>query len=124
MAGAQWTAEEVAALARGEQPTGRSARACSEKRRRLHLAARAAAEWRYSKYELATKLGVTSYKIVYWRGKGWLRGERDNGGGEWRYSRDAVRRFLVRHRSQVDTGRIDQGWLLDVLAGSERQEAG
>lgn len=128
MAGAKWTTAEAAALARGEQPSGRTARACSEKRRRLHLAARRAAarQTSYSKYDLSERLGVSHNKIVYWRGKGWLRGERENGhsGGEWRYSRDAVRRFLVRHRAKLDTARIDADWLLDVLAGSERQEAG
>lgn len=126
MGGQKWADDEIDRLRRGETPDGRSARACREKRKRLGLIRRRyASQPRYTKHELAQRLGVNHNKIVYWRGKGWLlgiRGEQE----EWHYTRPAVRRFLARHAEVLDPAKVDMAWIVDVLTSGpgERDRAG
>ena len=116
MGGNKWTGDEIDRLRRGGPVEGRTERACREKRKRLGLVqSRYANQPSYTKHELAERLGVTPYKPVYWRGKGWLHGSRDSASGQWTYARAAVRRFLLRHAEVIDSAKVDMAWLVDVL---------
>lgn len=69
--------------------------------------------------QLASAMRVDSKQVCQWIERGWLRATRDGSGASaWRIRRRDVRRFLIEHIGRWDHQRIEQYWLVEMLAGS------
>jgi hypothetical protein len=131
----RWTAEEIAVVEQyawmGEKRiqmklqaicgTRRTPMAIHLKRQRLGL--RSGDTGGYSAYRLAGLMGIDPKKVSHqWIKFGWLKAERRGqdrtaaqGGDAWYIRHESVYRFVLEHPEEIDLGRVDRLWFLDLV---------
>jgi len=80
----------------------------------------------YSANSLGDALGVNVHKILVWIRRGSLKAERRGtdrrecqGGDTWWITDRAVRRFVLHMPEEIDLGRVEKIWFLDVITGGK-----
>ncbi len=105
----------------------RTATAISVKTKRVGLLTRQSRidAGQYSGRELSRCMGVEGHTIKRWIEKGWLKAERQGterterqNGDHWLIREKHIRQFLINHTAEINFGKIDKFWLIDILVGS------
>jgi len=77
----------------------------------------------YTARSLAQAFGVDDHKVVRWVEMGLLKASRRNSGKPrdmYFISNQEVKRFITTYPTEFDLRRVEQVWLIDILAGIRR----